>query len=62
VPATVEDDAEEEGFDAHLEETFEGINWSRFQRYMAPLASAQARRSWVYRYGWRRYQRGDTGR
>jgi hypothetical protein len=53
VTATVEDNAEEEGFDAHLEDTFEGIDWSRLQRYMKPLASARARRSWVYRYGWR---------
>ena len=26
VAATVEDDAEEEGFNAHLKDTFEGIN------------------------------------
>jgi hypothetical protein len=39
VAATVEDNAEEEGFDAHLEDTFEGINWSCLQRYMKLLAS-----------------------
>ena len=53
VAATVEDGVEEEGFDAYLEDTFEGLDWSRLPRYMKPLASARARRSWVYRYGWR---------
>jgi hypothetical protein len=55
VAATVEDATEKEGFNAHLEYNFEGINWSRVPRYIYPLASARARRSWVYRYGWRRY-------
>jgi hypothetical protein len=51
--ATVEDGVEKEGFDVHLEDTFEGLDWSRLPRYIKPLASARARRSWVYRYGWR---------
>jgi hypothetical protein len=45
VAATVKDDAQEEGFNAHLKDTFKGINWSCLQRYMKPLASARARRS-----------------
>jgi hypothetical protein len=45
VAATVEDGVKEEGFDAHLEDTFEGLDWSRLPPYMKPLASARARRS-----------------
>jgi hypothetical protein len=51
VAATVEEGVEKESFDVHLEDTFEGLDWSCLPRYIKPLASAQARRSWVYRYG-----------
>jgi hypothetical protein len=43
----------DKGFDAHLEDGFEGIDWTRLPRYMKPLASVRTKRSWVYRYGWR---------
>jgi hypothetical protein len=51
VAATVEDSVEKEGFDVHLEDTFEGLDWSRLLRYIKSLALMRARRSWVYRYG-----------
>jgi hypothetical protein len=41
----------EEDFDAHYEDPFECLNWCHSPRFMKPLASARARRSWVYRYG-----------
>jgi hypothetical protein len=51
--ATAAKGAIDEGFDAHLEDDFEGIDWTRLAQYMKPLASVQTKRSWVYRYGWR---------
>jgi len=42
-----------EGFNASLEDDFEGINWARLPRYMKPLASVRTKRSWVFQYGWR---------
>jgi hypothetical protein len=50
--AIVEDGAEDSGFDAHLEDNFDDIEWSRLPGYIKPLALSRARRSWVYRYGW----------
>jgi hypothetical protein len=46
-------DVIDEGFDTHLKDGFEGIDWTRLPQYMKPLASVRTKRSWVYRYGWR---------
>jgi hypothetical protein len=51
--ATAAKGAVDEGFDTHLEDDFEGIDWTRLPQYMKPLASVRTRRSWIYRYGWR---------
>jgi hypothetical protein len=51
--ATAAKGAIDEGFDTHLEDDFEGIDWTRLPQYMKPLASVRTKRSWVYRYGWR---------
>jgi hypothetical protein len=53
IVAPDEDGAEDGGFDAHLENNFENTEWSRLSDYIKPLALSQARRSWVYRHGWR---------
>ncbi|KAF1936320.1 hypothetical protein EJ02DRAFT_298222, partial [Clathrospora elynae] len=46
-------EAVDNGFDTHLEDNFEGINWTRLLQYIKPLASVQTKRSWVYCYSWR---------
>jgi len=51
--ATAAKGAIDEGFDTHLENEFEGIDWTCLPQYMKPLASVRTKRSWVYRYGWR---------
>ncbi|KAF1839328.1 hypothetical protein BDW02DRAFT_563868 [Decorospora gaudefroyi] len=50
--AIVEHGAEDDGFDAHLEDNFNDIEWSRLSGHVKPLASSRARRSWIYRHGW----------
>ena len=47
------DEATDEGFDAHLEDSFNGIDWTCLPQYMKPLASQRHRKSWIYRYGYR---------
>jgi hypothetical protein len=51
--ATAAKGATDECFDTHLEDDFEGIDWTRLPQYMKPLASVRTKRSWIYRYGWR---------
>jgi hypothetical protein len=51
--ATAAKSAIDEGFDTHLEDDFEGIDWTRLPQYMKLLASVRTKRSWVYCYGWR---------
>jgi hypothetical protein len=50
--AIVEDSAEDGGFDAHLEDNFDDIDWICLSGYIKPLTLSQATRSWVYRHGW----------
>jgi hypothetical protein len=50
--AIVEDGAEDDGFDTHLEDNFDDTELGRLSGYIKPLASSRARRSWVYRHGW----------
>ncbi|KAI1684529.1 hypothetical protein KJE20_04813 [Pyrenophora tritici-repentis] len=47
------DEATDKGFDAHLKDSFENINWSRLPQYIKPLASQRHRKSWIYRYSYR---------
>jgi hypothetical protein len=42
-----------EAFDVHLEDSFDGLEWSRLPKYMKPVTIHQKRKSWVYRYGYR---------
>jgi hypothetical protein len=42
--AIVEDGAKDDGFNAHLEDNFNDIKWSRLPGYIKPLASSRARR------------------
>ncbi|KAF1965188.1 hypothetical protein BU23DRAFT_593786 [Bimuria novae-zelandiae CBS 107.79] len=44
---------EDEAFDAHLEDNFDGIDWSRLPRYTKPIATFLHKKSWVYRHGYR---------
>lgn len=48
--ATAAKEAIHKGFDTHLEDDFEGIDWTRLPQYMKPLASVRTKRSWVYCY------------
>lgn len=51
--STADDGAIDEALDESLEDQFDGINWQRLRLYMKPLSSARARKSWVFKYGWR---------
>ncbi|KAH7563688.1 Dimerhypothetical proteinTnphypothetical proteinhAT domainhypothetical proteincontaining protein [Bipolaris maydis] len=41
------------GFDEHLVDAFEGLDWDHFPQYMKPLASQRGKKSWIYLYGYR---------
>jgi hypothetical protein len=43
----------DKGFDAHLEDNFDGIDWTRLPKYMKPVAESRQRKSWIYLYGFR---------
>ncbi|KAF1962047.1 hypothetical protein CC80DRAFT_401648, partial [Byssothecium circinans] len=38
--------------DAHLEDDFNGLDFKRILKYMKPLATQRAKRSWVYLHGY----------
>jgi hypothetical protein len=50
------------GFDEHLEDGFEGLDWARLPQYMKPMASQRQKKSWIYRYGYRVALRKDPSR
>jgi hypothetical protein len=47
------DDTDEGGFNDNIVDTFDGIDWTRLQRYCKLLASQTQLKSWVYRHGYR---------
>jgi hypothetical protein len=47
------DDASTVFGDAHLQDNFDGIDWSRLPRFMIPPTNPRSRRSWIYRHGYR---------
>jgi hypothetical protein len=47
------DDASTVFGDAHLQDNFDGIDWSRLPRFMIPPTTPRSRRSWIYRHGYR---------
>jgi hypothetical protein len=49
----VEGDEAFKAFDAHLEDSFDGLEWSHLPKYMKPVTTYQQRKSWVYRHGYR---------
>jgi hypothetical protein len=48
-----DDTSDASGFDGDLEDDFDGINWQRLPLYYKPVASQTARKSWIYRHGYR---------
>jgi hypothetical protein len=54
VATTIHDDnTSDGGFDEDQMDDFDGIDWLRLPLYCKPLASQTARKSWVYRHGYR---------
>jgi hypothetical protein len=47
-----DEDDELEPFDAHLMDTYKGIDWARLKKYHQPLTSYKYKKSWVYRHGY----------
>jgi hypothetical protein len=43
----------DKSLDAHLEDDFHGLDFKPISKYMKPLATQRAKRSWVYYYGYR---------
>jgi hypothetical protein len=37
---------------AHLQDNFDGIDWSRLPRFMIPPTTPRSRHSWIYRHGY----------
>jgi hypothetical protein len=48
-----EDEDEDEEIDAHLQDNFEGIDWSRLTKYCKPPRTQKQKKSWVYKHGYR---------
>lgn len=46
-------EAQDESLDAELQDDFDGIDWDRLKKYIKPLATQRAKKSWVYRHGYR---------
>ncbi|KAI1669709.1 hypothetical protein L13192_05225 [Pyrenophora tritici-repentis] len=46
-------DATEEIFDRELQDNFNSIVWTRLKKYIIPLTTQKAKKSWVYRHGYR---------
>jgi hypothetical protein len=42
-----------ESLDAHLDDDFDGLDFKRIPKYVKPLATQRAKRSWVYLHGYR---------
>jgi hypothetical protein len=51
--AVSEDDDEDKEMDAHLQDNFEGIDWSRLKKYCKPPRTQKQKISWVYKHGYR---------
>lgn len=52
--ATAEDsNSGGKGFDEHLTDDYNGIDWTRLPKYMKPLATQRGKKSWVYQHGYR---------
>jgi hypothetical protein len=47
------DDDEDEEIDMHLQDNFEGIDWSRLKKYCKPPRTQKQKKSWVYKHGYR---------
>jgi hypothetical protein len=53
---------EDEVFDSHLEDNFDGIDWDRLKLYTKPVTTYLHKKSWVYRHGYRVVHRKDPTR
>jgi hypothetical protein len=49
--AVSEDDDEDEEMDAHLQDNFESIDWSRLTKYCKQPRMQKQKKSWVYKHG-----------
>ncbi|KAF1963670.1 hypothetical protein CC80DRAFT_557529 [Byssothecium circinans] len=43
----------DKSLDVHLEDDFNGLDFKRILKYIKPLATQRAKRSWVYLHGYR---------
>jgi hypothetical protein len=48
-----DDEDEDEEMDAHLQDNFEGIDWSRLTKYCKLPRTQKQKKSWVYKHGYR---------
>jgi hypothetical protein len=46
-------DSFNESLDAHLDDDFNGLDFERIPKYVKPLVTQRAKRSWVYLHGYR---------
>jgi hypothetical protein len=44
--------SDEDELDAHLQDNFDSIDWSRLKKYCKPLRTSHQKKSWVYKYGY----------
>jgi len=40
-------------FDAHIEESYKGIDWKRLLQYIKPPRTQTGKKSWIYNHGYR---------